>query len=370
MRLLALSLLSLVLHSPAAAESSTETVRLALGYLAWALGSEDPEVRSLSARAWGELGNRSAKKLLKRALSDEDPYVRIEASYSLHRIGEEGGLESLADMVLASSSVVLGISTAPTRASSPDLDLREVTFHKIRVRAIERLADIGGEQVVEVLELSMEDPAESVRDATAVALARLGFNELDAVFLEALKDEKDSVRAAAARAIGRLGRPIGLRQLAWATTDYSPLVRAEAYRALGETRGFKLVGLLARGLKDDEILVRIAAVEGLGRIRTDLSRNILFEVAKDTGSPILALKASLQLARRGEKIALAIPDRALVSRDPDLVVEAVEILRSVPDESSTERLRSVLYGEYEPRARVLAAWGLVHRLARGRGRRP
>ena len=178
------------------ASTSTALGREAVALLAGRASDPDPEVRAAVASSWGELGNRAAIAVLKKALQDPSPDVRIAAAVSLRRLGDVQGLLALIDETKAFKS---GPSASPAE------ELRKMARDAARARAVLKLGQEGGDSGREALEASLRDSSGAVRDAAAVALARLGRSDA-AQFLEALKDPDEGVRSSAAKSLGLIGR--------------------------------------------------------------------------------------------------------------------------------------------------------------------
>lgn len=349
---------------PLSVKDAAEVGRRSLRVISDMMSHADPEVRAKAAACWGPIGNKSAKRMLRGALKDAHPVVRIEAAFSLNLLGDDKGYEILEAIVLAtttaSSRVKVSTKTAPIDAAGDAA--REIVRNKIRALAVERLGEMGGVKAVEILERSVEDPSDMVRDASAVSLARLGFDELDAVFVETLKDPRESVRAATARALGLIGRPIGINELRSAAGDASPAVRAEVLRTLGMFSDFGNFELFYKGLSDGDRLVQAAAVESMGKLRMDASKKVLNSLAVSTQSAVMALKAQSSLSRRGEKVNLSLAERALRLRDADLLIDAMALLQVSREEDATTMLQGVLDSDHDPKVRLSAAAALVSRL--------
>lgn len=355
-----------VSSGPLSQQDAGEVGRRSLRVISEMASHADPEIRALAAAAWGPIGNKAAIRSLRGALKDAHPVVRIEAAFGLNQLGDDRGYEVLEAIILVSSPTKARVSSSTKTALSeaPSEEAREIVRNKIRALAVERLGEMGGVKAVEILERSVEDPVDLVRDASAVALARLGFDELDPVFIETLQNPRDSVRAATARALGMIGRPIGIVELRDAASDKSPAVRAEVLRTLGTFSDFGNFEIFLKGIKDENRLVQAAAVEAMGKLRMDASKRVLADLAVSTGSAVLALKAMSSLSRRGEKVDLSLAERALLQKDADLLVDAMALLKVSRDDSATHLLLGVLNSDHDPKVRLEAAASLVNRLQR------
>lgn len=337
--------------------------RVALGRSALraltALSSDgDGEVRTMAARAWGEIGNPAAAPLLRKMLLDRRVSARIEAAYALSRLGSGEGIEVLEKVIMKSSAAKEGVLT-------PAEEMRLLAMNKSRVRAIGRLSEIGGERAVALFEKTIEDPSPAVRDATAVALARMGFDEFAGQFFDALKETDESVRAAAVAALGEIGGPAAFAALRRAAVDSSVPVRVEVMRVLGRYGDPSSAAILARGVADPDPRVRAAALGSLARIPDQGTVPLLQQTLKENPAIEAQLKAAAGLAVRGLPVAgLQAVEKAFESKDDDLKRLALELLEAIDSPESNARLKAVMESDPDARLRVQAAAALVKRLGR------
>jgi HEAT repeat protein len=319
----------------------------------------DPEVRADAATAWGDLGNRAAVGTLKRALEDKNADVRIAAAASLVTLGDDAGVKTLID------------ETKPLKSgpsASPADELRRMARDAARARAALKLGEAGGDAAIEALKTALVDPAGEVRDAAAIALARLGQRD-SAQFLTALKDADEDVRASAIHALGLIGRD-GLDGLKRALSGENSIsVRAEAATALGSFADSASVGLLAKALADKSLRVRLAAARALARRDQPESTAALQKLFDQSPPPELALVALQAIVKRGEDADLSLPELTLAQKDPDLKALAVAALGASRKPQARDLLAAAMRRDPEPRVRALAAAALIASLrAAGEGR--
>lgn len=339
---------------------STAAARAQFGREALALLSEsgldpDPEVRASVAETWGKLGNRAAIPFLKRALTDANPDVRIAASASLYRLGEVDGLTNLIDETKTAGGA------PPT---TPAQELRRMARDAARARAVLKLGEAAGEAARAALKSAQEDPAGEVRDAAAIALARLGAADMAAPFLSAITDADEGVRASAARSLGLIGRQ-GRDTLAkLAATDASASVRAEAAGALGSFGDPGDIAVLTAALADKNGRVRLAAGRALARRNESASTAALKALLEKSPPPELALVAQAGLADRGEDPDLGLADLTLGQDDPELKSLAVRVLAAARRPEAVELLAKALREDPSQRIRAEAAAAIIVRLRR------
>jgi HEAT repeat protein len=333
--------------------------REAVAVLAGRAADPDPEVRALTAAAWGDLGNRAAITTLQRALADDNADVRIAVAGSLLKLGDVRGLVALID---ETKPIMSG------RASSPAEELRRMARDAARARATLKLGETGRSSAVEALRSALADPAGEVRDAAAVALARLGQGE-STQFLDALKDPDEGVRAAAAHSLGLIGRD-GLEGLKKAlASDASVSVRSEAAAALGAFSDPASMALLAAALADKSGRVRLSAARALARRDEPSSTAALKKLFDQSPPPELALVALSALEARGIDADLSLAELTLAQKDPELKALAVTALAASRKPAARDLLASAMRADPEPRVRAQAAAALVAQLRRVGGGR-
>lgn len=235
-----------------------------------------------------------------------------------------------------------GVAKKIGKLMAEDLE-RAVTDKDARVRRVAArwLGQIKDADAVAVLTRHLKsDPDESVRAASATALARIGIGNLESLATDALKDKALAVRIAAVDLLEAAKRPDRLQQVA--TSDADPMVAAEAAIALEDrtlakaaidkavaAEGWTLragavnvaaralgkdgaVALARQLLADKELGVRLAAARVLSHAGDKPAAAAVFVEA--LGAPDFALSAAGDLAEQGDARGLDALD-AMV-RDP------------------------------------------------------
>lgn len=166
----------------------------------------DPSMRHLAAGALGELRDPAALAALLAALAGPDEEgVRWRAAEGLARLGEPA---------------VAGLAAL---AGDRDPD--------VRWKAIVALGDIGDPRAAPTLRDRLADPDRFVRGRSVSALARLGAPCLP-LMLEALAEADPRVRQGAAEVLGQVGDPAAVEGLLEALQDPAESVRRAAAVAL------------------------------------------------------------------------------------------------------------------------------------------
>jgi HEAT repeat protein len=134
---------------------------------------------------------------------------------------------------------------------------------QVREAAAEALGEIGAPAVPGLL-AALRDAEEDVREAAAKALEQIGAPAVPGL-LAALRDAEEDVREAAAEALGEIGDAAVVPGLLAALGDADERVREAAAAALGQIGAPAVPGLLA-ALRDESWQVRGAAAKALGEI--------------------------------------------------------------------------------------------------------
>jgi cyclophilin family peptidyl-prolyl cis-trans isomerase/HEAT repeat protein len=229
------------------------------------LANQSPAVRKRAALAAGRIGDEGAVKPLSEMLGhDTDNSVRATAAFALGEIEAESGANALL--------AVLKNTSAPP---------------EIRSRAIEGLGKIAaalpreqearqlelGAAILDALKFELDRPIRGIPD-TSVALlgltAALRARPANAgpTIARFLSSPDPSVRADAANALARLRLKDGVDQLRKLTSDTDPIVRANAARVLGIAEDKQSYDtLLALATNDRDSRVRVNAIRALASLK-------------------------------------------------------------------------------------------------------
>jgi len=208
------------------------------------LGSDDLELRLMSARALGELGETVAFAPLVAALQEPSEELRREATQALSR------------MAASAATEVVGMLRPLVKEADPGLRAAA-----IRILGVCAAPEVGG-----MLHFALKDEAAEVRRAAVRAIeARPGEEQITSLML-ALTDEDADVRRLAAEALGASGERAAVSALELALKDEDIWVRAAAVRSLGRIGGGEAERLVEGALGDPVGLIAIAALETLGQL--------------------------------------------------------------------------------------------------------
>jgi len=177
--------------------SIKELGRNALTVIVSEVSNRDSDVRALSCEILGEIGNRSAVKLLKERLSDPSKYVQISAAGALYKLGNKDGLSTLL-------GIIKNVPGRKPILNDPLLQMKVISHNKIREKAIEVFAQLVRKKSMKLLYALKRDEYGIVRDAASRQLAKLGDEEEIKKFIYALGDEDEGIRYEAARSLARI----------------------------------------------------------------------------------------------------------------------------------------------------------------------
>jgi cyclophilin family peptidyl-prolyl cis-trans isomerase/HEAT repeat protein len=236
------------------------------------LTHDDPKIRKRAALAAGRIGNEGAvAPLAEMVLTDRDAEVRQTAVFALGEIESGGGAFALTEVLkrrhvqmapagtraraVEALGKIVAAATNPGAATKPDAEW----------------LDIVQEAIVNTLRFEDERRAQSDRSTILSALTAVlrakpdGVGKLVAQFL----DYSDSrIVADALNTLARLKLKEGNDKARQLLKHNDPIVRANAARLLGTTEDKQAFdALLDRALHDSDSRVGISAIRALGSLK-------------------------------------------------------------------------------------------------------
>lgn len=246
-----------------------------------------------SARALAIISGESdrAKEIIKLAVTDMNPQVRMAGVQTAYRMGESGSavaslifplLEDMEPTIRRLAVRFIGnLPSEAAVAAVPQLTARldeEETDERVRLMAVQILQDLGSEA---------SEAAEALGDA-------------------ARKDESDQVREAAIQALAALGpsgKPAMSRLTDLANNSDTPMtLRAQALTAAVRVGGSDVATAVLRAARSDDQQLRVAAVRTsahFGSVPSTVVRRLAEMLDKDQ-SQLVRLAAVQSLARLGK----------------------------------------------------------------------
>lgn len=207
------------------------------------LEDEDAEVRTAAVEGlWEDEDVRLVPLLVARLREDEAVAVRAAAATSLGRFILLGELEKIRPGPHALTYEAL---LAACQAADEDIEVRR--------RALESLAYVGNETVVQLIREAYAAPEEKVRISAVFAMGRSADPRWASQVRQELFSPNPELRYEAARACGELQLSEAVLDLEELADDADPEVQEAALWALGQIGGDKARRILERySLAEDE----------------------------------------------------------------------------------------------------------------------
>ncbi len=315
-----------------------------------ALDSEDAEVRSRAALAYGRIQHSDdLAPLVARLAKESDGSVRRSLLFA---VGQ---------MAFGEEFVESGASEDAVAAFLVDSD------PGTRRAAVEALGKLGGARAAERIVTALHDPSSDVRGEAAVALFRLRFVPvwtgrrkdppvLPSVAVNALvdaaADADENVRWRVAYSLARYGEPAAVSALKRLAADPNAWTRLFSVRALGRSGASGTADTLRLALRDPEASVRLEAVTAAERTKTwDL---VTAEAAAD---PSFHVRAAIARAL-GTVEAGRVELLEKLSLDPSPTVRGDALASRVRRGDSAAGLKALADPHWRVRKAAAAAGGL------------
>lgn len=337
------------------------------------LHPSDVEVRRVSTKGVGELGDREALALLASVLRDDpDRSTRSVACMAIARLGDPAGARHLRDARARSDEKMKvwldeglmklqqedGLKNLRSALKSPD---KEVRFQAsmalgdagLRIAmpvlkgVVSEAANLDRQTVIAVLgtlaKLGHEDSLRSLNKAlkgpdlvlslgAAEALVRLGYDRPVPRLKEMLAGTDTRAGLLAARLLARLGDFSGVRKLTKAARAKDTAVRRLGTEGLGSVDDRAVLPVLAQNLEDSSWLVKAAAAEALARVLS-LMPTTLVRRSQDWIKTALANRdwtvrnaAAGLTSEMDPELAVNLLGWALADKDPRIRTTAVSSL--------------------------------------------
>lgn len=269
--------------------------------------TRDPNlrVRLTAIEALGLMGKK-AQTALKEALNSDDERVQVEASLLLCEQGQNDGvsfllekLQSVSDRQQARIIEALG-EARDTRSLDSLREMLPSIRH--RVRTIDALGKIGGDQAHDIVVKFLGDENDAVRCAAARSIDNIGSEDGISKIVECLvgtKIEEDSSFPALVKEIAKK-RKVSLPIVAQAKLlkDHGWEVRMQCAIQLGKSKSSEAVEILLEALGDNDYDVRREVAKALGSIGDSRATERLKEISQndsDDGVKKAAKKALKQI---------------------------------------------------------------------------
>lgn len=174
-----------------------------------ALKNEDPAIRDRAAGLMGRVRDKSVAPLLKKSLVQEgSPSTKITIAGSLAELGEPSGISYLGKRLEDSHLKLLAFKTLGRASHISCLPLFKRALKDdnpfIRILAVIFIGKMKDRSVLPLLEEVLRDGDAGVRMASAQVLGEIGNSKAIGHLREVFKDEDPGVRVTALRAVTRL----------------------------------------------------------------------------------------------------------------------------------------------------------------------
>jgi len=284
------------------------------------LKNDSREIRELSARSLGMLGDKTSIKDLKELLADPSDSVKIAAAVALVKLGDKAGLAEIHKI----------LSTAPKLSETPKPveRVRAMAKNTMRAQAAGELGDMKDTESIPLLKKMVGDEDGRVADACLVALAKMGEPAGTKRFISALESTKQEVRAKAAEYLGDINDASAIDPLRKRLTDWDRNTKCAAITALGKLKDKQSIPAIRELLWDKEDDIKEKAAEALGCMGdTDLAPAIK-ELLKDKNGFVrfAAVEALIKLGQDSGKDFLI---GALKAQENDAKLRALNILEKI-----------------------------------------
>jgi HEAT repeat protein len=334
--------------------------RKALGIVVTQLKSTDSELRARAAGILGDTGNSAADEVLKKMLADKDKYVRIAAAQALWNLGSPAGVRTIYNII----NDVPAQGPVPV-TNTPLVELKIISQNKIRERALAALSEMKGKDASDVLFKLKNDNYGTVRDAASRELARLGNKDELAQFTDALTSEDEGIRYEATVSLSRICAPAAAGPLKTLLQQEKAVrVQMAALDALKCNPDRKDAEDVLLKLADDQNpTIRYKAVSALRGISDPAVTAKLGSLVKETDDLKLKITAQEGLLSSGAEPDAVLTRSALGAGDPDVRLEAVDVVSYMPDDDAIPLLDSAL-GDASVQVRLAAALQVLKRFSK------
>lgn len=301
----------------AAAQALVNVDSVHLKNLQRGLTRKEPEIRARLAKILGEVGSSQSSEVLIPLLDDRQEEVRIEAAYALAKIGN-------------------------TTAKKPLLKALKDKVGHVRSAAANALGELKVKEAIPALIETLSDPYPDVRKSAALALGKVKFyrGKILPYLLPLCKDKRQEVRASCLYALGKVGGEGILDVLSLTLEDESPQVRQVTVNILRQMKGRSVFSLLQLATNDEDPAVRVVAISSLSQAYKDEAIDCLIAALSDSDF-LVRYEAAYNLRFREEKVVCALTS-ALKDEVGLVQIGAAEALGEIGLEEAAAPLRELL----------------------------
>jgi len=345
----AVGLLLLPVFSYAQAKVGRDAFNKAQKIFESSFASKNAGLREKAVTAVADTRFPKDADLLKKALNDENEYVRIAAAKSLAKKGDATGSVVLQDILL---------HTPEPSTQNPVLyqfqSIAVASKRSAAARALGTMSDPGARTALKQARAGKDA---RVRDAAAVELDKLGEKTELVVFHSALGDKDDGVRKAAMDALADIASPDSETHFANGLSDPAGDVRIGAVQGLKKIKATNRWRDVASLVHDNNALARETVAETLGAFGEKGALPTLKILLEDSNG-FVRVAAAKSLAQLGDRSGAAFVTESLGAEDADMRMRAADALGAFADEKDWGALVPLLDDPEErvSQAAALSLW--------------
>jgi len=282
---------------------------------------ESKELRGRAAMALRYFKEPRVIKLLIGALHDQDAYIRSVSAEALGEIGDKQAVDPIIELLND-----------------------KINRGKSQVSAAVALGNLGGKKATPALLKSLRSENVYVREASARALGKIGDPTAVDLLIETTDDEGQRVRAAAIEALGKLGSKRAVRTIIGGLNDQDHFaIRKNAAEALGNLGDHLAVEPLIESLKDKDYMVKQNAADALGKLKDISSIDPLIKVMSDGA---VRKHAAFALVEIGSPALDSLAKALQTNPDEEVRRMMVLILSDIGDKRAVPALKKALGDEH------------------------
>ncbi|MCG2725611.1 MAG: HEAT repeat domain-containing protein [Elusimicrobia bacterium] len=234
------------------------------------------------------------------------------------------------------------------RAVEPLLKILKDKNAGVRTAAIDALGLLRAkEALVEISELLIKDPDESVRHTAAISLSYIGGMEAGEALIKAMDDKSVGVKYAAIRTIAVLRYTKAEAKLIKLLTNEDVNMRRSVINTLGQIRSIKSAKGISEYYNDKDIYTRREVAKALGEIGDEERCPILKNMLKDDEETV-QIEAAYALAKMKDDSGLDRAHKFIKSSDRLLKQNSSSIIALVGNEKSLKVLEDAYKIEDDP----------------------
>ncbi|WPD20730.1 MAG: HEAT repeat domain-containing protein [Candidatus Electrothrix scaldis] len=262
------------------------------------LEDENADVQRAVAKALGRLGDRSVAPNLVTFLENKNENAKVQRAVeaALRKLGDHSVASALVKLPKDEDEDAARPSTAEAleKLSTPELVKRlKDEEESVRQAAAQALGKLGDRSVIPTLVMLLKDKNPFVQEAAATSLGELGVYSVAPELIKLLTN--GVVRQSMIKALGKLDAPSAVSKLIKLLSERDINVQQPAVESLGKLGDRSATPALVMLLADQNMEVRQPAAQALGRLKAATVAPILRRYLHDAELRDTAAKALLRI---------------------------------------------------------------------------